>query len=76
TIAYWPLRNDHADYPVKSPTDFSDRDREEAQAEKVRLWSLGEKAFQRLVNHGYQLSDAATRSYLGIADPPPSKLPF
>jgi NTE family protein len=75
-IAYWPLRNDHDNYPVKSPTAVSDADREAAQEEKVRLWSLGEKAFRRLVNHGYQLCDAATRSYLDPTSPPTSKLPF
>lgn len=68
TIAYWPLRNSGGNYP--KPSSLKPLAASEviaAQTEKVRLWSLGEKAFNRLANYGYFLADCAIGSYL----PPP-----
>lgn len=77
TVAYWPLRNANSIYPTPSPLAMSDDDVSEAQEEKVRLWSLGDKAFKRLVNHGYRMCDAATGSYLTLGpNPPAPKLPY
>lgn len=76
-VAYWPLRNTNVHYPKPSPVIPAAADIAAAQREPVRLWSLGNKAFARLANHGYSLCDSAARSYLGLADPvPTSKLPF
>ncbi len=74
-VAYWPLRNTRSDYlkPDEGPAPVED-DVRGAQRESVRLWSLGDKAFGRLANHGYSLCDAATRSYLGAA--PALALPY
>lgn len=74
-VAYWPLRNTRDDYldPDDGPRPL-DQDVRDAQHESVRLWSLGAKAFSRLANHGYSLSDAAMRAYLGAARAP--ALPF
>jgi NTE family protein len=74
-VAYWPLRNTTNNYPkpsavVPTPTDVS-----QAQAEAVRLWSLGNKAFSRVANHGYSMSDSAIGSYLDRVGPS-SVLPF
>lgn len=78
SVAYWPLRNDSTDYENKPDLPpLSSTEVEAAQDEDVRLWSLGEKAFNRLVRHGYYLADCATRSYLpGLPVPlPASKYP-
>lgn len=76
-VAYWPSRNGGHNYPDPSPIKLPAADIEAAQKEKVRLWSLGNKAFNRLANHGYVLCDSAIRSYLrrGL-DAPPAKPPF
>jgi len=74
-VAYWPLRNTVANYPNPPTAPPTASDVTAAQTEAVRLWSLGNKAFVRLVNHGYSLSDAATKSYLSVPDRP-YKLPF
>lgn len=74
-VAYWPLRNAIANYPKPSPAAPSAADVQGAQDEAVRLWSLGAKAYARLVNHGYSLCDSAMGSYLGGAAPPVPKLP-
>lgn len=70
-IAYWPLRNDGSNYPVKSPVQLAPREIRDAQDESVRLWSLGNRAFARLANQGYGMCDAALRSYLGTGVPVP-----
>lgn len=75
-IAYWPLRNAPGAYPRPSPVQLSSKDIKGAQDEAVRLWSLGAKAFARLVNHGYSLCDSAMGSYLDTgALAPPARLP-
>jgi NTE family protein len=76
-IAYWPLRNTGANYPVKStlaPMPASEISA--AQGEDVRLWSLGEKAFRRLANFGYYLADCAIRSYLPNVPAAPAAYPY
>jgi NTE family protein len=78
-IAYWPLRNDNNNYPHPSSAIPPMADIKAAQAEDVRLWSLGNKAFARLANHGYSLCDSAIGSYLGAPpNPRPAapRLPF
>ncbi len=74
-VAYWPLRNMRADYlkPDDGPAPVED-DVLRAQHESVRLWSLGDKAFGRLANHGYSLCDAAMRAYLSAS--PAQALPY
>jgi len=74
-VAYWPLRNTAARYPKPSEAVMDPADVARAQAEDVRLWSLGAKAFDRLANHGYVLCDSAVRSYLPEVSAP-AKLPF
>ncbi|MDF0490016.1 patatin-like phospholipase family protein [Sphingomonas sp. H39-1-10] len=75
-IAYWPLRNTGSVYPRPSPAQPSPEDVTRAQEEGVRLWSLGARAYARLVNHGYSLCDSAMGSYLGSGTPPPATLPL
>ncbi|MGY2733945.1 patatin-like phospholipase family protein [Sphingomonas sp. UYP23] len=75
-IAYWPLRNTAGAYPRPSPAQPSPEDIKGAQDEGVRLWSLGSKAYARLVNHGYSLCDSAMGSYLDPGTPPPAILPL
>jgi NTE family protein len=76
-VVYWPLRNAGHNYPHPSPTMPSDADIAAAQQEKVRLWSLGNIAFNRLANYGYSLCDSAARSFLDLGGAPPeSHLPF
>ena len=74
--SYWPLRNDNRNYPKPSPSLPSPADVEAAQGESVRLWSLGDKAFARLANHGYSLCDSAMRSFVLDAEPPAPVLPY
>lgn len=74
-VAYWPLRNRNHNYPSPSPVIPPAADIKAAQDQKVRLWSLGDKAFARLANHGYALCDSAMRSYLDAATPAP-RLPY
>lgn len=77
TVGYWPLRNTGVEYPARS--DLPPLSQEEivaAQTEDVRLWSLGERAFRRLANHGYYLADCALRSYIPGANPQPAGYPF
>ena len=76
-IAYWPLRDAADRFPDPSPARPSNEDVKRAQGESVRLWSLGTKAYARLVNHGYSLCDSAMRSYLDPGTPTrPAKLPL
>lgn len=77
-IAYWPIRNEGHNYPAPSSVQLSPADIQAAQAESVRLWSLGNKAFARLANFGYSLSDSAIGSYLGAKVPHsvPAHLPY
>lgn len=75
-VAYWPLRNDGVNYPVKSKAAPGAADIKAAQEEHVRLWSLGAKAFARLANHGYALCDAAMRSHIDPAPAAPAVAPF
>jgi NTE family protein len=76
-VAYWPLRNANVHYPKPSPVIPAPAVIAAAQREPVRLWSLGNKAFAGLADHGYSLCDSAARSYLGLVDPVPTpKLPF
>jgi NTE family protein len=75
-VGYWPLRNDDSNYPSPSPAQLAPDDISRAQAEPVRLWSLGNQAFARLANHGYSLCDSAMRSYLITTELPAAVLPF
>lgn len=75
-VGYWPLRGDGGNYPDPSPVQPSTADIQAAQDESVRLWSLGIKAFARLANHGYSLSDSAMRSYFGTAGGATARLPY
>lgn len=75
-VAYWPLRNANRNYPDPSPVRLSDEEVAAVQAEPVRLWSLGAKAFARIANHGYSLCDSALRSYWPSDNPPAARLPF
>lgn len=70
-VAYWPLRNTAARYPSPSPVLPGAADVAGAQSEAVRLWSLGNRAFARLANHGYSLCDSAVGSYLDPKGPAP-----
>jgi len=75
-VGYWPLRNDGSNYPDPSPARPTPQDIQAAQNESVRLWSLGIKAFARLANHGYSLTDSAMRSYFDTAGGAPAHLPY
>ena len=76
-VAYWPLRNVNTNYPKPSDAIPSLPEIQTAQKEAVRLWSLGNKAFGRLANHGYSLSDSAIGSYLAAGPiTHPAVLPF
>jgi NTE family protein len=75
-IAYWPLRNDHDNYPQTTPAKPLPKVIQTAQEEDVRLWSLSSKGYNALANHGYSLCDSAVRSYLvGPAQPPAPPAP-
>ena len=79
-VAYWPLRNLVSAYPAGQGAGagwvaLSDKEALAAQEEDVRLWSLKPEDFRRLYQHGYSLADVAVRSYLGVANTPPARLP-
>ena len=76
-VAYWPLRNDGSNYPKPSAAQLSKADIHKAQNEGVRLWSLGRKGFEGLVNQGYSLCDSAMQSYIALEPGlPAAKLPY
>lgn len=75
TLVYWPLRNDPAGYPRHGPLYLSPAELDAVMHQSVRLWSLKSADYRLLLRHGYLLADAAVRSYLIPAAPPPTKLP-
>lgn len=76
-VAYWPLRGSVQRFlDTQTPHGIPDTialnasDAETARQEPVRLKALSRPAYQRLVHHGYSLSDAAVRGYLGVPNNP------
>ncbi|MEN0653401.1 MULTISPECIES: patatin-like phospholipase family protein [Hyphobacterium] len=63
-LAYIPLRGDVSDFPAGGGFSLSKVDAESARQEAVRLKAMRAPNFERLVRHGYSMSNAAIAMYL------------
>jgi len=75
TVAYWPLRGRVGTFNVPGSIALSEPDALAATLAPVRLSKLDTPLLAKLANHGYSLTDAAVRRWLGTPNQPPPVFP-
>jgi NTE family protein len=64
TGAYWGIRSDIADYPLKNPLPCPAEQTSALAEYPTRLAQVSDLAQQRLINWGYAICDAAMRAHV------------
>jgi NTE family protein len=74
--AYWGIRTDIADYPLKDPLPCPE-DKTRVLADlKTSLWPFDDATQKRLINWGYAVCDAALRAHVDSDLTKPAGFPY